>query len=110
MAGGAAGGDGGDNGVLLSAKAIRIAAAIFCRITVAADMHVESRQVVAEQTSRRFPPPWSIDEQSACFVVRDHNGQQLAHVYFEDERRRAAALGARFARSLPHRLDLRVNQ
>jgi hypothetical protein len=21
----------------------------------------------------------------ACFVVRDHNGQQLAYVYFEDE-------------------------
>jgi hypothetical protein len=24
-------------------------------------------------------------EQDACFVVRDHNGQQLAYVYFEDE-------------------------
>jgi hypothetical protein len=31
---------------------------------------------VAER--RRFPPPWSIDELEACFVVRDHNGQQLA--------------------------------
>ena len=36
-------------------------------------------------TTRRFPPPWSIEEQSACFVVRDHNGQALAYVYFEDE-------------------------
>jgi hypothetical protein len=37
-------------------------------------------------TARRFPPPpWSIEEQSTCFVVRDHNGQVLAHVYFEDE-------------------------
>jgi hypothetical protein len=26
---------------------------------------------------RRFPPPWTVDEQQACFVVRDHNGQQL---------------------------------
>jgi hypothetical protein len=34
---------------------------------------------------RRFPSPWSIEEQPACFIVRDHNGQQLAHVYFEDE-------------------------
>jgi hypothetical protein len=44
--------------------------------------------------ARRFPPPWSVEEQSACFVVRDHNGQALAYVYFEDEpgRRSAAKL------------------
>jgi hypothetical protein len=43
---------------------------------------------------RRFPPPWSVEEQKACFVVRDHNGQKLAYVYFEDEpgRRSAAKL------------------
>ncbi len=43
---------------------------------------------------RRFPPPWSLEEQAACFVVRDHNRQQLAYVYFEDEpgRRSAAKL------------------
>jgi hypothetical protein len=34
---------------------------------------------------RRFPPPWSVEELDACFVVRDHNGQALAYVYFEDE-------------------------
>ena len=28
-------------------------------------------------TQRRFPPPWTVEEQAACFVVRDHNGQQL---------------------------------
>jgi hypothetical protein len=33
-------------------------------------------------TERRFPPPWSVEEQAACFVVRDSNGQQLAFVYF----------------------------
>jgi DNA-directed RNA polymerase specialized sigma24 family protein len=44
--------------------------------------------------SRRFPPPWSVEEQEACYVVRDHDGQQLAYVYFEDEpgRRSAAKL------------------
>ena len=26
-----------------------------------------------------------------CFVVRDHNGQQLAYVYFEDEPGRSSA-------------------
>ena len=46
-------------------------------------------------TARRFPPPWTVEEyDDACFVVRDHNGQQLAYVYFEDEpgRRSAAKL------------------
>jgi hypothetical protein len=44
--------------------------------------------------ARRFPPPWAVEEQAACFVVRDQNGQQLAYVYFEDEsgRRSAAKL------------------
>jgi hypothetical protein len=40
---------------------------------------------------RRFPPPWSIDELEACFVVRDHDGQRLAYVYFEDEPGRRSA-------------------
>ena len=46
-----------------------------------------ARYVATSSTShsRHFPPPWSVEEQSACFVVRDHNGQQLAYVYFEDE-------------------------
>jgi hypothetical protein len=44
--------------------------------------------------TRRFPPPWSIDELEACFVARDQDDQQLAYVYFEDEpgRRSAAKL------------------
>jgi hypothetical protein len=29
-------------------------------------------------TDRRFPPPWIVEEQQACFVVRDHEGQALA--------------------------------
>jgi hypothetical protein len=30
-------------------------------------------------------PAAVVEEQSACFVVRDHNGQALAYVYFADE-------------------------
>ena len=41
--------------------------------------------------SRRL---WTIEDIGAALVVRDHNGQQLAYVYFEDEpgRRSAAKL------------------
>jgi hypothetical protein len=42
---------------------------------------------------RRFPPPWTV-EQPACFVVRNHNGQQLAYVYFKDEPGRRSAASA----------------
>jgi hypothetical protein len=35
--------------------------------------------------ARRFPPPWSVEELDACFVVTDSAGQKFAYVYFEDE-------------------------
>ena len=43
---------------------------------------------------RRFPPPWSVEELDAFFIVKDRDGQKLAYVYFEDEpgRRSAARL------------------
>ncbi len=42
----------------------------------------------------RFPPPWDIEDNGACFIVRDHNGQALAYTYYEQEagRRTAANL------------------
>jgi hypothetical protein len=41
-----------------------------------------------------LPPPWSVEEQKACFVVRDANRQALGYSYFEEEpgRRSAAKL------------------
>jgi len=48
-------------------------------------------------TARRFPPPWSVEETDACFILKDGAGQKLAYVYLEDEpgRRLAAHLLAR---------------
>ena len=40
---------------------------------------------------RRFPPPWEIEDNGACFIVRDHSGQALAYLYYEDEPGRRAA-------------------
>jgi hypothetical protein len=43
---------------------------------------------------RHFPPPWKADDNGACFIVKDRNGQALAYVYYEEEsgRRSAAKL------------------
>jgi hypothetical protein len=46
-------------------------------------------------SSRRFPPPWTIEElNDACFVVSVANGQKLGYFYFEEGagRRSAAKL------------------
>ena len=29
-----------------------------------------------------FPPPWHVEEQDTCFVVRDHSGRAVTRVYF----------------------------
>jgi hypothetical protein len=41
--------------------------------------------------NRRFPPPWSVQELEACFIVSDSAGQKLAFIYFEEEPGRRAA-------------------
>jgi len=57
-----------------------------------AHKHRRRRMSISKRTDRgavigprRFPPRWSVEEQRACFVVRDHNGQALAYVHFEHE-------------------------
>ena len=37
---------------------------------------------------RRFPPPWSIQENTESFAVKDYIGQVLCYIYFEDEPQR----------------------
>ena len=34
----------------------------------------------AEVRRRRFPPPWSVEQMEACFIVKDHAGMKLACV------------------------------
>jgi hypothetical protein len=45
--------------------------------------------------------PLSVEEEPTCFVVRDHSGQKLAYVYFEDE------LARRLAAKLPTKAEAR---
>ena len=55
---------------------------------------VQAVSFSADPAHGRFPPPRTVEEQSACFVVCDRKGQQLAYVYYESEpgRRSAAKL------------------
>ena len=48
--------------------------------------------------SRRFPPPWSVEETEPCFIVRDADGHALAYVYFEEVKGRRVAAGRYFGR------------
>jgi hypothetical protein len=70
-------------------------------VSTAADTSASGRRprrvVWARDRPRRFPPPWSVEETDACFIVRDANRQALAYVYVEEEpgRRSAARLMTR---------------
>ena len=33
----------------------------------------------------RFPPPWSVAERPACFIINAANGRALAYLYYEEE-------------------------
>jgi hypothetical protein len=39
--------------------------------------------------SRRFPPPWRADKIPGDYVVRDANGQSIAHVYSGEDPKEA---------------------
>jgi hypothetical protein len=42
--------------------------------------------------TRRFPPPWSIEESLEAFIVKDAGGQALAYLYFENEAQRQTSM------------------
>jgi hypothetical protein len=48
------------------------------------------QKTMSEQ--RRFPPPWSVEEFTEAFVVRDVNGQDLGYFYFEAEPQRQRSM------------------
>jgi hypothetical protein len=42
-----------------------------------------------ENSSRRFPPPWSVEQIPGGYKVLDSNGQALAYVYGRETRAHA---------------------
>ena len=38
-----------------------------------------------ERSPRRFPPPWTVEDIGAAFVLKDSTGHKLAYVHLEDE-------------------------
>ena len=42
-------------------------------------------------TPAPLPPPLTINETDACFILKDNTGHSLTYVYFEDEPGRRAA-------------------
>jgi hypothetical protein len=50
--------------------------------------------LILSRSATPLPPPWTVDVQPNYCVVRDANGQQIAHVYYSNEldRRSAAKL------------------
>jgi hypothetical protein len=46
---------------------------------------------MSDHPQRRFPPPWDVEDNGACFIVRDTNNFAVAYVYFASELGRRAA-------------------
>jgi hypothetical protein len=59
--------------------------------------------------SRRFPPPWIVEElDDACFVVSDSAGQKLTYIYYEEEP--GAAMSGQVAQQRRGKADCREHR
>ena len=45
-----------------------------------------AQSLMPEQTTRRFPPPWTVEQIAGGYKVKDANGQSLAYVYGRETR------------------------
>jgi hypothetical protein len=59
-------------------------------------------------TECRFPPPWSVEEHSGYFVVRDHHGQGLAYIYHENASGRRARSAAQLSKDEARRIAANI--
>ena len=66
-------------------------------VSTAADPAAARRREMSVER-RRFPPPWDIEHNRSCFIVRDNNGQALSYVYYETEPGRRTAAKPTHAR------------
>ena len=71
-------------------------------VVLAAADRGEYRQAagVSAHVLRRFPPPWSVEDIDAAFVVKDGSGQKVAYVYYAWE---TAAVTSVYRRHYRHR-------
>ena len=47
---------------------------------------MKSMRPKSDAAHAAFHRPWTVEEEEWWFFVRDHDGQQLAYVYFDDPR------------------------
>jgi hypothetical protein len=55
-------------------KAERLLCVLFLRVG-SVPVGPTAHRTAKAMTPRRFPPPWSVEEQDACFVVTDSRGR-----------------------------------
>jgi hypothetical protein len=59
--------------------------------------------LTSDHPQRHFTPPWNIEDNGTCFIIRDNSRQALSCVYYEEPGRRTAAGLLTRRRDAPHR-------